>query len=202
MKSPFTTAIAITIGVIILLGYFLTIPLIQTVRLYLIEWAIILGGIAALVGILNMIRVHWRKVKSKNFFSIIVILAFLVTLVAGILLTPTNPQFQNVVTYIQVPIEATLMGLLTFSLIFATIRLFKVKKGLMGVIFLISALLFLLISSSFLLSMIKIPGVEMILSAIQTLPMAGARGILLGVALGGIVAGIRVLIGVDRPYRG
>jgi len=202
MKSPFSTAIAITIGVMILLGYFIPTPLIQNIRRYLIEWAIILGGIATLVGILNMIRVHWRKVRSKDFYSVVVILAFLITLVAGILLSPSNKQFQNVVTYIQIPVEATLMGILTFSLMFAAIRLFKVKKGIMGVIFLVSTLIFLLISSSFLTSTLKIPGIELILSALQTLPLAGARGILLGVALGGIIAGVRVLIGVDRPYRG
>ena len=30
--------------------------------------------------------------------------------------------------------------------------------------------------------------------------LGGARGILLGVALGTIVVGLRLLIGIDRPY--
>lgn len=202
MKSPFSTALAITVGILILLGYFITIPIIQNVRLYLIEWAVILGGIATLVGILNMMRVHWRKVRAKNFNSIVIIFAFIITLAAGVLLTPANKQFQNVVTYIQVPVETALMGVLTFSLLFATIKLFKVNKGFMGVIFLVSTIVFLLISSTFVTSAVSIPGLDMILSALQTLPLAGARGILLGIALGGIIAGIRVLIGADRPYRG
>jgi len=205
MKSPFATAIAIAVGVIILTGYFLMgQPDVQAVRIYLVEWAIILGGVAALIGILNMMRVHWRKVKGKNFYSLIIILAFVITLIVGIVFTPYNAQFQNIVNYIQVPVEATLMGLVTFSLVFATIRLFKIKKGAMGVIFLISALVFLLIGSSFLANVIKIPGIDLglIFTALQTLPLAGARGLLLGIALGGVVAGVRVLIGVDRPYRG
>jgi hypothetical protein len=32
--------------------------------------------------------------------------------------------------------------------------------------------------------------------------MAGARGILLGVALGTVATGLRILIGADRPYGG
>ena len=30
--------------------------------------------------------------------------------------------------------------------------------------------------------------------------LAGARGILLGVALGTVATGLRVLVGIDRPY--
>ena len=34
------------------------------------------------------------------------------------------------------------------------------------------------------------------------LPVAGARGILLGIALGSLTAGLRILMGADRPYSG
>jgi hypothetical protein len=40
------------------------------------------------------------------------------------------------------------------------------------------------------------------LSALNSLPVAGARGILLGVALGSLTTGLRILIGADRPYSG
>ena len=36
----------------------------------------------------------------------------------------------------------------------------------------------------------------------QVLAVAGARGILLGVALGTVATGIRILMGADRPYGG
>jgi hypothetical protein len=35
---------------------------------------------------------------------------------------------------------------------------------------------------------------------LQVLGMAGLRGILLGVALGTVAAGLRLLLGQDRPY--
>jgi hypothetical protein len=34
------------------------------------------------------------------------------------------------------------------------------------------------------------------------LPIAGARGILLGIALGSVTTGLRILLGADRPYSG
>jgi hypothetical protein len=36
----------------------------------------------------------------------------------------------------------------------------------------------------------------------QVLALGGARGILIGVALGALTTGLRVLFGADRPYGG
>jgi hypothetical protein len=94
------------------------------------------------------------------------------------------------------------MAIVLFSLVFAAIRLFQKKNNLMGTIFLISMFIFLVTSSSILGMAQSIPGVGAVISAIQTLPVAGARGILLGISLGGIAAGIRILIGAERPYIG
>ncbi len=201
LKSPFTTALAITIGIVILIGYFVGTPLFQNLRYFLLEWAIILGGVAGLVSIINLISVHWRKMRNKDGYSPLLILAFLITLAAGLFLGPSNIQFQKVVTFIQVPVETSLMAILTFSLIFAVIRLFQMKKNAMAIIFLISVFIFLLIGSSYLTAGLNIPGLDTVLSILHYLPLAGARGLLLGISLGGITAGIRILIGVDRPYR-
>jgi hypothetical protein len=202
MKSPLATAIAITVGLIILAGYFIVSPMLQNIRFILLDWAVILAGVAGIIGIFSLLRSHWRKIRSREFGSWIVILAFLVTLIFGLLLGADNPQFQYVVTGIQVPIEASLMAVVLFSLIFAAIRLFQKKKSLMGTVFLISMFVFLITSSSFLGLAQNVPGLGAVISAIQTLPVAGARGLLLGVSLGGIATGVRVLVGAERPYRG
>jgi hypothetical protein len=44
--------------------------------------------------------------------------------------------------------------------------------------------------------------VDPFLAAIRLLPVAGGRGILLGIALGSLMAGLRILFGADRPYSG
>ncbi len=201
MKSPIATAIAISVGVILLAGYFIATPILQSLRFVLLDWAIILGGFAAVVGILSLLRTHWRRLRKKNYFSIVFIIAFLLTAFIGLFLGPSSPTFGNVVTKIQVPLEASLLAVLFFILIFSAIRLFERRQTLMGILFIISTLLFLFIGSSFLTFRQSIPGIGAIISTIQALPIAGARGILLGMALGGIAAGVRILIGVDRPYR-
>lgn len=62
MRAPFATAVAIAIGLIVLLGYFIPFGgILSNLRDVLLSWAIILAGVAAMVGIINLIKTHWRK---------------------------------------------------------------------------------------------------------------------------------------------
>jgi hypothetical protein len=39
-----------------------------------------------------------------------------------------------------------------------------------------------------------------VINYLRRIPMVGARGILLGMALGGLIVGLRVLLTIDKPY--
>jgi hypothetical protein len=69
-------------------------------------------------------------------------------------------------------------------------------------VFFISVLLFLLLNSGLLTSQVGNPIIDQLLAALRLLPVAGGRGILLGIALGSLMAGLRILLGADRPYSG
>ena len=206
MKAPITTAMAIAVGLIILLGYFLPVPTLQTIRVILLGWAVTLAGVLLLIGVFNLLGVHWRRLtrgKPADYYSPYLIATFLITLAAGLWLGPGSSQFQRVVSAIQVPIEASLLGVLAISLSVASLRLLRGKKNLMMVVFTFSVALFLLVGSGFLSGLSEnIPLFASLLAALNRLPLAGMRGILLGVALGTLVTGLRILLGVDRPYSG
>jgi len=205
MRAPIATAIAIAVGLIVLLGYFVPLPILDEIRTTLLDWGVTLAGVAALVGIINLIITHWHRVtaaRNRDLYSVILILSFIMTLAAGVVLGPSDAQFQHVITSIQVPIESSLMAVLAISLAYASLRIFQKRKGLIAIIFVISALLFLLVTSGFLASGSNNPILASILTAINQLPVAGARGILLGVALGGLATGLRILMGADRPFSG
>lgn len=205
MRAPISTAIAISTGLLVLLGAFLPFPVLQLVRQILLSWTIPVAATAGLVAILNLLSVHWRKLNSareRDYYSIILILAFIATFAAGLILGPANPDFQKVVTHIQFPVEASLMGVLTVTLTYASIRLFQRKRGWLAVLFAASTVIFLILLSGLLNIDGNIPLVKELLAALNTLPVAGARGILLGIALGSITTGLRILIGADRPYSG
>lgn len=46
MRSPIATAIAIGVGVIVLLGYLFPLPLLDPLRTLFLDWAIILAAVA------------------------------------------------------------------------------------------------------------------------------------------------------------
>jgi len=89
-------------------------------------------------------------------------------------------------------------------LVVAVVRMARQRPNLFSVVFIATGVLMLLGSAP--LMGIEIPGLygpEGLRSLLAQIPaVAGARGILLGVALGVIATGVRVLIGSDRPYGG
>jgi hypothetical protein len=202
VKNPLYPAIAIGVGIVVLLGYFLQIDLLVNVRIIFLEWATILVGVALLIGVVNLFIVHWRKATSDGPNRINSI-----TLLGGLTLTllvvgwfgPTDPVSLWIFNYIQIPIEASLMALLSVVLIYAGIRLLRRKPNLLTIVFIATAVVILLMSGP--LFGIDIPGMAALRIWIGKVPaVAGARGILLGISLGIVAAGLRILMGADRPY--
>lgn len=208
MRSPVATAVAIAVGILILIGYIFPVGILMDIQSVLLDWAILLAAVAGLVAILNLVGVHLRKArapKERDIYSLFLVIAFALTLLGGIVervLNPNGSIFDKVVTAIQVPVEASLMAVLAVSLAIAGVRFFQRRSGLMPVVFIVSALVFLLIASGLPSLAEDIPAVNRTIQFIQRLPLAGARGILLGVALGSLTAGLRILMGADRPYSG
>ncbi len=204
MRDPVAAAIAIGIGLVILAGYFIPLPLLGAVQSTLLGWAVLIGAFGALVGITNLVLSHWRKLTSKlnrDFYSLFALLGFAVALGAGLWYGPGDPVIQKGVEAFIVPVETSLMAALAVALAYACLRLLRRRQDGMMVMFVISAVVFLLIGGG-LLAGIDVPLVRDRVSFMDRLPVAGARGILLGIALGGLTAGLRILMGADRPYSG
>jgi hypothetical protein len=142
------------------------------------------------------------KPSSSRIFSLVVSFSLMITLIAGLILGATDPLFQRVVTNIQIPIETTLFGMISISLAYAAFLFIRQRKGWVNTVFIISVVFFLLANSWFLVWGQSIPVLSEIISAIQKIPLAGSRGVLIGISLGSLVTGLRILTGIDRPYSG
>jgi hypothetical protein len=99
-----------------------------------------------------------------------------------------------------VPVEASLMAILAVTLIYASIRLLRRRVDVMSVVFLVVAVVFLILIMPTPFG--QIPGDQALANILGMFSRGGARGLLLGIALGTLLTGLRVLFGVDRPYGG
>lgn len=200
MRRILPVALAILCGVWTLLDFFLSEPLIDTLGMALVEGVTILAAFALLLGILNILANHARRLVSgerHRGLSLVLIFALLGTLAVGVLL-PNSTTFAWLFNYLYFPLQSTMAALLAFFIVSAIYRAFKLKS-VQAFILLATSLAMFFVQLPF--SAALIPGLSLVRDWLMAVPItAGVRGILLGAALGTIATSLRVLIGVDRPY--
>jgi len=204
LRTSLSVAIVISVGLIVLSGYFLDLPMLKTLQIVFLRWAALLGAVALIVGVFNLFNVHLRKINTGQKgspYSLVLIIALIATVLIVGLLGPTSFWSMWIFNYIHVPIESSLMAVLAVVMAFAGARLLGRRFNAFSIIFILTALLVL--AGSISLSFVDFPVLAELRNWIDRVPTtAGARGILLGVALGTVATGFRLLMGADRPYGG
>lgn len=203
--NPFVyilVAIAIASGAIVLVGYFF--PPLSGIKGEMLDWAVIFTAVLLLIGVVSLVRTHWRKTmqdQKDRVYSLILIISFGITLFVAAPAGPASKWSMWLYNNLIIPIESSLLGILAVFLIYACARLFNQRMNFYTLVFIGTVLLAIL-------GWLTIPGVELDgfkdfsdwLSSVWA--VAGVRGILLGVGLGTVATGLRILIGADRPYGG
>jgi hypothetical protein len=196
--------VAVVSGVLVLLGYFFP-GVFGGLQSILIGWAIILAAFALLLGIFNLGMVHWNKIGkdgSASIYSVVLLISLAVTIVLAGLNGPTGNLSLWIFNTFQVPVEISLLAILAVVLVYAAARLVLRRPSWYTILFLVTVVVVLLGS----VPLFFFGEVAMLTSVrgwlAQVPAVAGARGLLLGVALGTVATGLRILMGVDRPYGG
>lgn len=199
----FTAAFAIAAGLFVLLGYFFPQPL-EWLRVLLLDWAVVIAGMAVLVGIFNLAAVQMEKFRAGQkggLYGALLVFALIITFGLGLILGTDHQYMRLAMNAIIMPVEASLMAILAVTLIYASIRLLRRRVDVMSLVFLVVAVIFLIA---------VIPAPSSAINAVQEFMLqvsgmfsrGGTRGLLIGIALGTLLTGLRVLFGVDRPYGG
>lgn len=202
----FSAVLAVLIAVMVLAGSFLPIPVLAELRYILLQWGAILAGTAVLVGFYNLLAVHLQQLRRGGLqilYSLVLILAALTTFSLVLLFGPQTPWIQTwLIMGIVRPVEASLLGILSVTLIYALMRLLRRRLDVLTLLFLLSAFFFLLAMAPTPWGMLPLIGDFLAPWLQDTFVTAGARGLLLGMALGALTTGLRLLLAVDRPYGG
>lgn len=204
MKRIFSAAnavVAISVGLIVLIGYF--VPAVNPFRFVLLQWAVILSGVAVIIGVWNLFLVHMQKIRIRRPGSVnSIILIFFMFLTMIFSLVPGMEPLQKVMLDgIMIPAEISLVAVLAVTLLYASVRLLRVRADWASILFLATTLVILL-GMGPLPYYGQLPFFSDTLRSLvsDALATGGARGILIGVALGTLTTGLRILFGADRPY--
>lgn len=197
-------------GFIVLLDAVGNLPLLADVALLLVDWAAILTALALLVGLLSVAGFHLRRVALQSAdwpYSLILLAGLGGVIFIGIVgipgVTVLFPQslaeepIRRIFTIVYEPLASSLLALLAFFSLSAALRALRRRQPEALVI--IGVALLVLITQIAPLATLPFVGPTM-----QWLndfvALSGARGLLIGVALGTLVASMRVLLGFDQPY--
>lgn len=194
------TAIAIGFGLLTLWGLLSnTGQPIANITQIILQLTVIAVAVTILFGILNLFVVHLRRIVRRQrgwFYSFALIVSAAAVLVLWIIGAQSTNQM--LLENVEVSVESALAGLLVFALVYGAYRMMRRRVTWSGVLFTL-VLLIILIGALPLPQVAFLTDVRTWLLAVPV--SAGARGILLGIALATVVTGVRVLIGQDRSYR-
>lgn len=202
MKKVLAIFILLLVGLAVLGGYIFPDALSPILSL-LIDWGILLIGTAGLVGIGYLVKRHVGVITHKqkrSFLSIILLSSFFVTLILGLIVSIEDPIFIDLIMNVQIPVETSLLAILAVVLMTASFRLISTRGWTpMSIAFLIGTVMSLALNIV-VVNLNMGPTGTVVLNFLRRLPLVGARGILLGMALGGLIVGLRVLLTIDKPY--
>jgi hypothetical protein len=196
-------AITIGVGILILATFFVTNDFLAQVQRTLLDWVLILAAVALLLGIFNVIASHARKARDRRVgwpYSIFLLAAMGTVIILGIVDSrgPAAPSVAYVFNYVLTPLQATIFSLLAFFIVTAAYRAFRIRSFETLIMFAFGLIV--------LLGQVPIgatiwKGISGAANWVLSYPSTGgARGIILGAALGIVLTGLRVLLGVDRPH--
>lgn len=207
LGAAITTAITISVGLFTVLGLLVTDDLgglsaaadeLNGIANFFLQLTTIAIALTVLIGIINLLSVHLGRLagrKSGFVYSLVLVLSFLLVLVTTVSERETSMILLETV---QISIESALAGLLFFALVYGAYRMMRRRVTWSGGLF-VAVVLVVLVGA------LPFSGLERVTETrdwlLATPVSAGARGILLGIALATIVTGVRVLIGQDRSYR-
>jgi hypothetical protein len=202
MSRVIVLLILILTGLLFLAGYAFPMPLAPILNLVM-NWGILLVGVIGVLGIGYLIRFHILRLFKREkggFYSLVLLVVLIITLVIGIIFSPQSTFYQDLVINVQIPVEASLLGILAVTLLYTSFRLVRTRGWKpLTVGFFISALVTLFLNLGIVIFNEGSLAASVI-GLLRRLPIAGARGILIGMALGGLIVGLRYLLTIEQPF--
>ncbi|CAN5784152.1 hypothetical protein BH10CHL1_BH10CHL1_22800 [soil metagenome] len=173
-------------------------PPLRSLTTLLYGWTIILSGFALLLGVINVLLVHVRRIQSGQAgwpYSLALVAALVAVFVAGLLDTDgvRSPMLEWIFDSLIAPGQAMLFALTAFFMATAAFRWLRIGR-VGGAWMLIGALLILLIQMPAANSALSPTWLRLANWTLNVPIMAIMRGALLGSGLALLIAGAHFLL--------
>lgn len=202
-RRTFLLALNLVIGMMMIVDYFFSIPVLNSWSATLRAWGVIVSTFALGVGAVNLLMVHGRRVSAaptKNWPSLVMLAGLVVTAGLSIFAGPNSEGSLFVYEGIIMAVHQAVSSMLGMFICSAAYRAFRFRNAEASVMLCVGILVLLA----------QIPSAEAVapwLAApsqwvMNSINVAGQRGIIIssGIALVGL--SLRVILGIDKSYLG
>ena len=217
-KRALPVALTIAFAWLILISFLPLDPSIRVaamlldLRGVLVKWAVNLAAFALVLGFVNLIGVHARRIRSGEsaLFSIVLIGSALFTLglwsahIVTVMIergAPLTTAMQDTgflvsaFDWVIAPLQSGLGILLAFVLAAAGFRALQMRRSVGMVLFVAAAIVVALTQP-----VVPLLGaLQPIRAIVDSITTGSLRGLALGVALGSLAFGLRIIVGADKP---
>lgn len=222
MKQTLPLIITFLIGTLMVAEFFVPHAGVHELTALLQEWGLVIAAAAFVLGGINVVQVNIPKIARRERdwgYRVVLIASALAMVVAGFIPAtigkPTDAAaleawkplfgkegliFTFLFDYVFAPANATMFALLAFFIASAAFRAFRARN--LEATLMLSAAIVVMIG--------VIPVGEWVWSGMPAVKQwildyannAGRRAIMVGVALGAVATGLRIILGLERSHLG
>jgi len=196
-RREIPVAIAFVIGLLLLVEYFVAVPEMTAVARTIQSWGVVFAAMALGVGALTLGAYYYGHIRRRTpgtwYLCLWSLLVMVLTITIGVLGTTRHPMYIWLYSNIYFPLSATTVSLLGYFVVSAAFRAFR-ARNVESALLLLTAIIVMLANIPY--GRVIWSGFEAVSAWVLNVVNLGAfRGIQLGIAVGGIMVGIRRLVG-------
>jgi drug/metabolite transporter (DMT)-like permease len=207
LKKEVPIGIGFLVGALILFEYFLKglWPAVSKTATDAQNWGSIISAFAMGLAAANLIVIHSRRIKQKHpdaWMSWLLFAGILVMTITGFYAKGTagGNMFSFLFDGLYLPLGTAMFSIMVFFIASAARRAFRARN--IDAVFLLVAGVIVMIGNAPIGKLIS-PWFPSATNWLISFPnVAGNRAIMIGAALGMVLTGFRVIVGIDRSYFG
>lgn len=217
IKKHIPLAICFIVGILTLGSYYVPTKSSENYVEVMNKWQNIVAGFGFLLGLFSLFFAHYRKIARRADgwgYSIFIYIGFLIMVVPALassgvqMIGPKLTSLGWSFRFIFNALSGTMFSVLAFYIVSTAYRAFRIKSPQAAVLF----------AAALVMMLAKVPlgqmiwegvlgwthlGISEIGQWLMDVPVvAGKRGIMMGLAIGGIVTALKIIFCIERQYMG